>query len=269
MSPGAFNPHAGTYDALFGKSDDAALYLAVIKQHIEDAAMSYPAGAGGTDRADRIRQEARAWLLEPNAGFEEVCALAGVEPRDVRKVALAKIEAFDRQHPEVMHDAARREEEARARNNTVIVRQLGREAEREAECKAKRRDREAEREAKLTARLAARRTRKLYEIDGEQKTLTEWAAVAGVTVATLMKRMYRMSLAEAVAMPNNASIEASRLEDPIGYTTLQGGGPITRTLTHNCETLTIKQWSERTGIKYFTINYRLRKGRTVEEALTP
>jgi hypothetical protein len=154
-----FNPHAGTYNALVGKSDDAALFLAVIQQHIEDATSPYPLGSTCRKKADDNRQQARDWLLQPNTGFEEVCGLAGVGPREVRNAALAKIEAFDRKHPHVMQDAARRQSEA------ALTRPP------------------------------------LYEIDGVRKTLTEWADVAGVTVAALMKRMKRKPLAEAVAMP--------------------------------------------------------------------
>jgi hypothetical protein len=224
---GGFNSYAGTYNALFGKSDDAALYLAVIMQHIEDATSVIPVGMSNLKgaSADLAREEARDWLLKPNAGFEEVCTLANVEPRDVRNAATAKIEEFERQHPEVMRDAARRKEEERTKHAA-----------------------------------------KLYEIDGEQKTLTEWAAVAGVTVATLMKRMYRKPLAEAVAMSNQA--DPLEPQGDIGYTKLKNGGPIAKTLTHAGETLTVKQWSERTGIGIATIGYRLRKGWTVEQALT-
>ena len=201
---GGFNPYAGTYNALFGKSDDVALYLAVIQQHIEDAAMSYPAGAGGKNRADRIRQEARAWLLEPNAGFEEVCALAGVEPRDVRNAARAKIEAFDRQRPEAMRRATRRPRPAKLYKIDGVSKTLAEWAD-SAGMSASALKRRIKRGATLAEALAKppveRARGRLYEIDGEAKTLTEWATVAGISVATLVKRLARGASIEEALTP--------------------------------------------------------------------
>lgn len=71
-------------------SRDRALWLAVIQQQLEDATSYRSSG-------NNERQEARDWLLIPSTDFDDVCALAGVEPRDIRRIAQDRIDAYEAQ----------------------------------------------------------------------------------------------------------------------------------------------------------------------------
>lgn len=71
------------------------LWRAVIRQAMEDAARygygnNFYAGAARVERA-----RARAWLTGQSADFNEVCALADLEPDQVHKDALALIAMVD------------------------------------------------------------------------------------------------------------------------------------------------------------------------------
>lgn len=67
------------------------------------------------------------------------------------------------------------------------------------------------------------------------------------------------------------SVEAKRkIEDAIAGEGVPRHRPgRTRFLTHNGETLKIAEWSRRLGIATVTINYRLRIGQSIEQALSP
>lgn len=71
-------------------SGDCALWRAVVRQAIADAT-SRPR----TPEAEHDRAEARAWFSSPGADFRCVCALADVDPDQVRRVALEAIAAAD------------------------------------------------------------------------------------------------------------------------------------------------------------------------------
>ncbi len=77
-------------------SRDRALWLAVIQQQLDDATSLRP-NAVNERLHDAARQEAREWLLTPSIDFDDVCALAGVEPRDIRRIAQDRIDAYEAQ----------------------------------------------------------------------------------------------------------------------------------------------------------------------------
>jgi hypothetical protein len=90
-----FNPSTST-NGVGEETRDRALWLAVINQQIEDA--TSPIVVSDPKEKKRLelqRQQARSWLLNPNPDFNEVCALAEVEPDHIRRAAKARIEAFD------------------------------------------------------------------------------------------------------------------------------------------------------------------------------
>jgi hypothetical protein len=72
------------YQAEAGTSESAqrALWLQVIAQALIDATTKI--SASSTGQVKRDREAARAWLLNRNADFAGVCALAGVDPDWVR-----------------------------------------------------------------------------------------------------------------------------------------------------------------------------------------
>lgn len=70
------------------------LWVSVINQAIEDAiggvtALNYP------KERERAKSQARAWLTTPSHDFNEVCALAGLEPDQVRAYAVKRITQAD------------------------------------------------------------------------------------------------------------------------------------------------------------------------------
>jgi hypothetical protein len=91
-----------------------------------------------------------------------------------------------------------------------------------------------------------RSTNHRIEMDGQVKTLSEWAALLDTTSARLCQR-----------------IECGWTEE-MAVTT-----PVirARNLEHDGLSLTIEEWAARLGIPSITIHWRLRHGRTVAEAL--
>lgn len=69
-----------------------ALWRAVITQALDDATMF-----GSTNKAKLAISQARSWLLSPNQHFNEVCALADLEPSRVRMLARKRIAEADAQ----------------------------------------------------------------------------------------------------------------------------------------------------------------------------
>jgi hypothetical protein len=192
----AFNPSTGS-NGVGEETRDRALWLAVINQQIEDATTPIVTN----DRHEKKRQElqrrqARSWLLSPNADFNEVCALAEVEPDHVRRAAKAKIQAFDAKPP---IDNVKR-----------------------------------------------------YTHAGKTLTITEWSRLSGIPGATINSRLgLGWSMDEAIG-----ATPRQRKTHPVLH-------------THNGRSLTLDQWSERTGIARNTIASRLRLlGWSFERAVT-
>ncbi|WP_162560592.1 hypothetical protein [Methylobacterium durans] len=71
-------------------SDDLSLWRAVISQAFADAATT------GMRRETVLeRSDARHWLTTPSQDFHEVCALADLEPTQVRTLAIKHIAEAD------------------------------------------------------------------------------------------------------------------------------------------------------------------------------
>lgn len=77
---------------------EKALWRAVIEQAIRDAGTKTPPGIGlpgepGVILSDTVLSKYRAldWLLKPNRDFNEVCALADLEPDRVRAHAAKRL----------------------------------------------------------------------------------------------------------------------------------------------------------------------------------
>ena len=91
-----------------------------------------------------------------------------------------------------------------------------------------------------------------YEYNGETHTLQEWANVLGVPYNTLYMRLWRFDISFAEA----AEFKPMR--------------PVRKamTITANGETLTIKQWAAKLGIQPRSIYARVKRGYTLEQAVT-
>jgi hypothetical protein len=198
-----FDPSAGTYDALIGKSDDAALFLAVIRQHIDDATSPHPACAHNGKRAAEIRQEARDWLLKPDTGFEEVCALAGVGPRDVRNAALAKIEAFDANPENLKRRPPSRRRYYTAFGETHSVKEWSKIVGVHAASIQSRLRLGLSIEEALSGSRRPSRVASRYSYGGVSLTLDQWADRLGIPRATLVARIGKLgwSFERAITTP--------------------------------------------------------------------
>jgi hypothetical protein len=116
------------------------------------------------------------------------------------------------------------------------------------------------------ALLAPKCEHPTYTIDGVTKTLPAWAAERGVNVPTVRGRMRLGESIEQALDPN--------IRKPEPYKYKQRPPKAEKVLTRprkyytvNGETLTLNGWSDRFGIPYSTLRYRLRTGFTIEEAL--
>lgn len=85
---------------------EQSLWRAVIAQALADAEVQFPAGveqSAGVARTDR--EHTRAWLTRPNADFNHVCHLAGLEPEAVRALAERRIAIADGLTPAPVSEA--------------------------------------------------------------------------------------------------------------------------------------------------------------------
>jgi hypothetical protein len=91
----------------------------------------------------------------------------------------------------------------------------------------------------------------MVEFRGETKCVTEWAEIVGIHANDLRYRLKHWTIEEALTMkPFEKAL------------------PNERRLTYNGETKSISAWGKTCGITRKAIEYRLKKGMTVEEALT-
>lgn len=74
---------------------EQALWVAVIGQAIEDATCD----PGQSQRRAQDQRDARAWLTVRNADFDRVCALAGLDPAYVRRLAAERMVQADARPP--------------------------------------------------------------------------------------------------------------------------------------------------------------------------
>lgn len=94
----------------------------------------------------------------------------------------------------------------------------------------------------------------ILEFNGKRMCLTEWADLLGICKTTLFARIQRDGWSVERALTTPADPAAGRfLPEPV---------------THNGRTMSVKDWARETGICYGTIKSRLRKGWTVDEALS-
>jgi hypothetical protein len=99
-------------------------------------------------------------------------------------------------------------------------------------------------------KTSGRRGREITH-DGKTHSVAEWAEITGVKVATIHYRLRSgFTIADALD-PNFApSFDGERL------------------YTHDGETLCLSEWSRRSGIKFATLDHRLRIGMTIGEAIS-
>lgn len=94
--------------------------------------------------------------------------------------------------------------------------------------------------------------RRQFEYKGETRSLLEWAEVLQIPYNTLYMRLYRYKLSFTEA------VEFVRVWHPEKR----------MTITLDGETLTIRQWAEKIGVKPKTIYARIQRGYTPEQAVS-
>ena len=97
--------------------------------------------------------------------------------------------------------------------------------------------------------------------DGRTQTLVEWAAEVGLNVLTLRNRLNRMS------WPVERALTTARLDHT--WDTRWRERLADKQVTIGEDTLPIAWWARIRGLKQATVQMRLQRGCSVEEALTP
>ena len=102
------------------------------------------------------------------------------------------------------------------------------------------------------------------EAFGKQMTLNEWAEESGIPYHTLHKRMRRggMTLEEALN-PDRAKKKKQKIKEPREAGTRKAPG-----VEAFGRKQTLREWAAETGIDFRTLQKRIQRGMTAEEALT-
>ncbi len=104
---------------------------------------------------------------------------------------------------------------------------------------------------------AARTRGRLIDHAGRCLTVKGWSALTGISAGAIRNRLRSgWTVADALTVAPDKSHQFR-------------GAQRANTITHNGETLTYRQWAERTGLSWFTIRERVDKGWPVEEVLRP
>ena len=107
--------------------------------------------------------------------------------------------------------------------------------------------------------------------------ITEWALDYGLTPGIIMARLERgMPIAEAIETPMRVGHIGQRLpvysikqfSQKAGKRKVSASTRNDRTYTFRGETLTIREWSEIIGVNASTVAYRIRRGWSMERALS-
>lgn len=106
-----------------------------------------------------------------------------------------------------------------------------------------------------TVKREARR----YEHDGKSLTLKEWSSLTGIPFNTLASRLKSYPIEQAIDPAFKAKVAAR----PI----FNGQRRRAKIHTVNGVSKTLQQWADHAGIKLHTLAMRVRKGRTLEQAL--
>ena len=109
----------------------------------------------------------------------------------------------------------------------------------------------------------------ILEHDGISQPITEWALDYGITPAIIVGRLERgETIADAITTPMQVGHRGQRLPIFSWEQARHGLGKPAKTYTYDGKTLTVSEWSALTGLTVGALGARLRKGWSVERALT-
>lgn len=110
---------------------------------------------------------------------------------------------------------------------------------------------------------------------GITQPITEWALDYGITPAVIIARLERGLSTETAITAPMVIAQGQRLHGDYLDEYITGRAPRKRRKTRparrysfNGQCLTVLEWAERTGVSIATINYRLRTGWSIEDALS-
>jgi hypothetical protein len=116
--------------------------------------------------------------------------------------------------------------------------------------------------ATMTEQARNRRNNKILTYEGQSLCLTEWSEKTGISFAALQSRIDRgWSVKESLTIPHGHTRHPSELDSCVVHN-------LGRLIEHNGMKLNLSGWSEVTGLSRSCIRNRLRKGWTVNDALT-
>jgi hypothetical protein len=192
---------------------EQALWSEVLYAAVTDAVEGFAtkSSQSAVARANDIKA-ARRYITMPNADFNQVCYMAGLDPVAVREHVSRKIA-----------------------------------------------------NARTPAELANGKSQiETLTCNGQTRPINEWSDITGITRQTIRERIKR-----------GWTIEAA-LTEPAGHRTKAEPKPEPKashrpaqTITHNGKTHTIAQWASIIGVNPRTLHWRLRKGWSVEALLAP
>lgn len=267
-------------DAKAPSQRDARLWSAVLLQALEDATSPLPTTEGyARSTAIRAQKEARAWFERDSKDFKEVCALAGMDSDWIRANALKRIAEADA-NPEQKF-SSHNPRTLTHNSITLTIPEWSKRTGISSPTIHIRLNAGLPIEQVLTPGKIAKPAQ-TYEHNGEALTAKEWSARTGIKVDTLKHRISKgWSIADAVTLTKEqAKARSVALRDEsfkLMHAKCRASAkqkesrhsvPRAKLYTHNGESLTAKQWSDRLGVNVDTIYQRLSKGWTIERALT-
>lgn len=187
------------------------LYAAVTDAVEGVASVGY---SGDTSRANAT-ERARSYITTPNADFNQVCYLAGLNPDAVREHVTRKIA-----------------------------------------------------NAATAAELATNRPAETLTHNGQTRPINEWSEITGLTRNTIRNRI-KLGWTVEAALTEPAGYRAKAEPKPKPKPAPKAKPRTAQMLTHNGQTRSIYHWASIIGVSHMTIHMRLRKGWSIEAALTP
>jgi hypothetical protein len=248
---------------------DQRMWCAVILQALNDATSDLKI-------KPRDRQNARDWFLKGGKDFRDVCSLAGMDHECVRIEAKRKIESAI---AGVSFNRGGKSRFLTHNGETLLVADWSRRLGIRATTIYFRLRAGQSTEQALSTEKDSRRERR-FEHDGKSLTLKEWSSIIGVRAATLggrLRKGWSIDRALSTTVDDGKKDGFKHLQSlkSKNHHARRGGGVMRRAATssaplYTCggESMTMKQWAERLGMKPNALQQRICKGWSLEKTLT-
>lgn len=244
---------------------EQAIWQTVLVQAVNDALIGVTGNESGTRKAKiEATRAARRYFTEPHKDFATVCTIADLDPVAVREAMIKRIAAAPT--PEELFTGSRR----RDHDKSVKLTHEGQTRTLNAWAKItgistntlRNRVRKGwDAKTALTTPVfkpsatpkpkAKRSTAKMLTHNGKTKTVAQWSKITGIPAPVLhMRERSGWDAEKIITTPYT----------PRGTTVIR--------LTYQGETLTIPEWSERTGVAIATIKQRRRNGMPIDRVLS-